>query len=125
MQEMRFENLEVGEEFGSITYRLTEEKLQRYRDAVEDPDTTLATLASKDYSHLPRQKYARRTWVNAGYEAWFESPPEVGELLTTTGRLADKYERRGHEYIRVETVTVGEDGIPRVRALTTLMLGGF
>ena len=48
----------------------------------------------------------------------------MGETITTSGKLADKYVRRGRVYIVMETRSVGADGRELVRSKTTLMLRG-
>ena len=122
---MNYGDMVVGERYGSLSYEVTVEKLSAFRSATGDPDSTLIMLSSKDYSHLPRTVYDPPRWVNAGYEVWYSGSPKLGDVLTTAGSLFDKYERRGRNFITVETITTNQDGMRLSRALTTLMLGGF
>lgn len=125
MPVLEFDALEVGEEYGPLEYVLTDEKLSTFREVIGDPEAVYPTIASKDYSNLVRTKYEETGFINAKHESWYHSPPSPGERITTSGRLADKYVRRGRAYIVMETRSVGSDGRELVRSKTTLMLRGY
>jgi hypothetical protein len=118
-----FDTLAVGDTFGPLDYVLTQEKMELYRRAVSDPQAAFATIASKDYAVLLRTRYDLGRVVNAKHESRYSRPPEIGALIRTSGRLADKYERRGHRFIVMETTSrEGADEV-LVESRTTLMLG--
>ncbi len=122
MKEIRFDDLEVGEEFGPLQYRLTEDKMAAYRNSVEDAEAAFATVGVKDYSRLINSKYTGANFINAGHEAEYLNPPRPGKVLTVRGNLADKYIRRERKYVVMETHTTDEDGREIVRAKTRLIL---
>jgi hypothetical protein len=118
-----FDSVAVGETFGPLDYVLTDEKMELYRRAVSDPSATFATIASKDYAVLLRSRYELGRVVNAKHESRYSRPPEIGALISTQGRLIDKYERRGNRFIVMETTSTGGAGEVLVVSRTTLMLG--
>jgi hypothetical protein len=125
MTDLDFEALAVGEEYGPIAYVLTAEKLATFRRVVGDDAAVFPTIAAKDYSNLFKLKHGEVGFINAKHESWYQSPPAVGETITTSGRLADTYVRRGKAYLVMETRSVGEDGRELVRAKTTLLVRGY
>jgi hypothetical protein len=125
MAVLDFETIDVGEEYGPLSYVLTSEKLATFRQVVGDPEAVFPTIASKDYANLFSTRYEQPGFVNAKHESWYLSPPDEGETITTTGRLADKYVRRGRAYLVVATRSVGADQRPIVRSKTTLTLRGY
>ena len=122
MKELKFDELEVGDEFGPLQYYLSEDKLADYRKAVEDQEAAYATIGVKEYARLLATKYGTPRLINAGHEAEYYNPPLPGKVLTTRGKLADKYIRRERPYIVMETHTTDEDGRDIVRAKTRLLI---
>ena len=47
---------------------------------------------------------------NMGHDSEYFKPPVAGKRITISGRIADKYIRRGNAYIVVEATAVDEDG---------------
>jgi hypothetical protein len=125
MPVLDFETIDVGEEYGPLSYVLTAEKLATFRSVIGDPEAVFPTIASKDYANLFSTRYEQPGFINAKHESWYQSPPHEGETITTTGRLADKYVRRGRAYLVLETCSVGADQREIVRSKTTLMLRGY
>jgi hypothetical protein len=125
MPVLDFETIDVGEEYGPLSYVLTAEKLATFRSVIGDPEAVFPTIASKDYANLFSTRYEQPGFINAKHESWYQSPPAVGETITTSGRLADTYVRRGKAYLVMETRSVGEDGRELVRAKTTLLVRGY
>ena len=76
-----------GEPLASFEYVLTQDQLDRYREAVDDP------------------------------RAQFFNPPVPGKKIFVTARISDKYIRREKPYIVCEAETKDEDGrlIERIR----------
>ena len=101
----------VGEELGSYEYEFTQEMLDRFRQAMDDPEATYATLAVKHDATAFQMVYDDQTGgVNAGNEVEFFNSPIPGKKIRVTGRVADKYWRRDKPYIAIETTAVDEDG---------------
>lgn len=122
MRQFDFDVVAPGEQLGPITYVLTQEKLDSFRDAVNDPDALLTTIASKDYSYLLATRYERSSKINARHEAWYSRAPVVGEEISVSGELADKYVKRDRRYIVVRTRSVGSEGDEIARTETTLLI---
>ena len=123
MEKLTYDTVQPGEELGPIEYKVTAEKLAAYRSAVADPGAVLLTIGSKDYSHLLATKFERSSRINAKHEAWYSGAAEVGSMLTTRGRIVDKYVKRDREFIVVETWTEDESGRELVRSRTALSIG--
>ena len=101
----------VGEELGSYEYEFTQEMLDRFRQAMDDPEATYATLAVKHDATAFQMVYDDQTGgVNAGNEVEFFNSPIPGKKIRVTGRVADKYWRRDKPYIAIEATAVDEDG---------------
>ena len=106
-----YDQLQVGEELGSYEYVLTQEMLDRFREAVDDPDATFATLAVKHDATAFQLVYDDPTGgVNAGNEVEFFNPPLPGKKIVVTGRVADKFMRRDKPYLAIEATAIDEDG---------------
>ena len=101
----------VGEELGAYEYELTQEMLDRFRQAVDDPKARFATLAVKHDATAFRMVYDDPTGgVNAGNEVEFFNEPIPGKRVRVTGRIADLYWRRDMPYLVIEATAVDEDG---------------
>ena len=101
----------IGEELGSYEYRFTQEMLDCFRQAVEDPEARFATLAVKHDATAFQMVYEDPTGgVNAGNEVEFFNEPIPGKLVKVTGRIADVYWRRDKPYLVIESTAVDEDG---------------
>ncbi|MFQ6027389.1 MAG: hypothetical protein ACE5Q6_07845 [Dehalococcoidia bacterium] len=113
-----YDNVEIGEELGSYEYLLTQEMLDIFRKAVDDPDARFPTLAVKHDATAFAMVYEDATGsVNAGNEVEFFNPPVPGKKIKVTGRIHDKYIRRDNPYMVIEATAVDEDGrmIERLR----------
>ena len=113
-----YDNIEIGEELGSYEYLLTQEMMDNFRKAVDDPDAVFPTLAVKHDATAFAMVYQDNTGsVNAGNEVEFFNPPVPGKKITVTGRIHDKYSRRDKPYLVLEATAVDEDGrmIERLR----------
>jgi hypothetical protein len=113
-----YDNIKIGEELGSYEYLLTQEMMDNFRKAVDDPDAVFPTLAVKHDATAFAMVYQDNTGsVNAGNEVEFFNPPVPGKKITVTGRIHDKYSRRDKPYLVLEATAVDEDGrmIERLR----------
>ena len=101
----------IGEQLGSYEYQFTQELLDRFRQAVQDPEARFATLAVKHDATAFRMVYQDPTGgVNAGNEVEFFNEPIPGKTICVTGRIADVYWRRDKPYLVIEATAVDEDG---------------
>jgi len=109
---------QIGESLGSYEYLLTQDMIDRFRQAVGDPEAVYPTLAVKhDATSFAMVYQDNLGSVNAGNEVEFFNPPVPGKKIKVAGRIADKYERRGNPYIVLEATATDEDGrlIERLR----------
>ena len=102
--------LEVGETFERFDYFLTQEMVDDYRIAVMDPEAAYPTIAHKVDVKQYDKKYRDNGSVNARCAFYCYNPPAPGKRMTVTAKIADKYLRRGKNYIVTEAVSVDEDG---------------
>ena len=111
IKEFDYDKLVIGEELGSYEYVLTQDMLDNFRAAVEDPEASFPTLAVKHDATAFAMVYEDDTGgVNAGNEVEFFNPPIPGKTIHVTGRVADKYLRRDKPYMVIEATAVDEDG---------------
>tara|TARA_B100000315_G_C14398920_1_gene505551 strand:+ start:342 stop:767 length:426 start_codon:yes stop_codon:yes gene_type:complete len=111
LRQFDYETAEIGEKLGSYDYVLTQETLDIFRQAVEDPDATFPTIAVRHDSTAFWMLYEGYSGpVNAGNEVEFHNPPIPGRRIKVTGRIADKYWRREKPYLVIEATAVDEDG---------------
>jgi len=106
-----WESIPVGDDLGSLDYVLTEQMVADYRRVVANPEAAYPTVAARHPANLFYRKYAAVMRVpNMGHDSEYYNPPVAGKRITISGRIADKYIRRGHPYIIVEATAVDEDG---------------
>ena len=106
-----WESIPVGDDLGSLDYVMTAEMMADYRRVVDNPHAAYPTVAARHPANLFYRKYKSQMRVpNMGHDSEFYNPPVAGKRITITGRVADKYIRRGNHYIVVEATAVDEDG---------------
>ena len=106
-----YNEVEIGEELGSYEYLLTQEMVDLYRRAVDDPDAVFPTIAVKHDATSLSLAYDDQTGsVNAGNEIDLYNPPLPGKKILVTGRVHDKYTRREKPYLVIEATATDEDG---------------
>ena len=102
--------LEVGETFEKFQYVLTQEMIDTYRKGVMDPEAAFPTISHKVDVKQYNKRYRDDGSVNARCAFYCYNPPLPGKKLIVTAWIADKYLRRGKNYIVTEAVSVDEDG---------------
>ena len=106
-----WESIPDGDDLGSLDYVLTEKMVADYRRVVDNPNAAYPTVAARHPANLFYRKYAKVMRVpNMGHDSEYFNPPVPGKRITITGRIADKYIRRGYTYLIVEATAVEEDG---------------
>ena len=106
-----WESIPVGDDLGSLDYVLTHQMVADYRRVVDNPHAAYPTVAARHPANLFYRKYAAVMRVpNMGHDSEYFNPPVAGKRITITGRVADKYIRRGNTYLIVEATAVDEDG---------------
>ena len=105
-----WEALEVGEVFEKFEYVLTQQMIDEYRRGVMDPEAAFPTISHKVDVRQFNAKYSDNGSVNARCAFHCYNSPAPGKRLTVTAWVADKYLRRGKNYIVTEATSVDEDG---------------
>ena len=106
-----YDQVVVGEELGSYEYVLTQEMVDLYRQAVDDPDAVFPTIAVKHDATSLSLAYDDQTGsINAGNEIDLFNPPVPGKKILVTGRVHDKFVRREKPYLVIEATATDEDG---------------
>ena len=125
---LTYDVLTVGEEFVSDTHLVTPEDIEAYAFAVDDQQHPLGgamanpTLMGNQALHLRHGKYLVHAGLHAKMAFEFLEPIRPGMRVRSRGRLLDKYERRGRQYMVTEFVTEDETGTALVRGQFTQML---
>ena len=106
-----WESIPVGDDLGSLDYILTQQMVDDYRRVVDNPQVGSPTDVYRHPANLFYRKYAAVMRVpNMGHDCEYFNPPVADKRITITGRIADKYLRRGNAYLIVEATAVDEDG---------------
>jgi len=113
-----WEALEVGEQLPSFSYVLTQEMIEAYRRGVMDPEAAFPTISHKVDIHPYHMVYRDNGSVNARCAFYCYNPPVAGKRIMVQAWIADKYARRGKNYIVTEAVSVDEDGRLLDRVIT-------
>ena len=131
---LTYEALTVGEEFVSDDHLVTPEDVETYAFAVDDHHPWFfgpspfggpvahPTLLGNQALHLRHSKYIVHAGLHAKMEFHFLEPIRPGMRVRSRGKVIDKYERRGKQYMVTEFVTEDQAGTPLVRGQFTQML---
>jgi hypothetical protein len=113
-----WDKLEIGEKLPSFTYVLTQEMVDEYRKGVMDPEAAFPTISHKVDVRPYQSVYRDNGSVNARCAFYCYNSPVPGKRITVQAWIADKYARRGKNYIVTEAVSVDEDGRLLDRVIT-------
>jgi len=131
---LRYEAVEAGQRLGPIQYRVDPELVRGQLRAVGQPvpvfltdpaiDTLLIepSLYARNYIRLLRADFMVEGVIHSRSELALKRPARAGQLLTVTGRVAEKYLRRGRPYVVIESETFDESGGEVSRERNTLLL---
>jgi acyl dehydratase len=130
-----FDNVTVGERFGSIEILADERTVREYCDEFCDhnpiylvdspfggpvvPPLIQAALADLA---LLGTKYDVHSTIPAKTEHKLINPAKVGKRLLVAGKIIDKYVKRGLEYVVVESYMVDEGGLEIRRSVDHVLL---
>lgn len=119
-----FDSIVVGEELGPVDYDVTEEVVRQYCADWSDsnpwytgpspfggPVAPPAVMAGLTGFRLLGSKFNARATIGAQTAHRNLAPLPVGQRMTTKGRIADKYVKRGLEYVVITSTSYGEDGV--------------
>ena len=125
----------VGEKLGPIEYVVDKEAVEQYCDDWKDPNPIYlkdspfggpvvppAFRAGLDSFRLLATKFDSHATVGVKTEHEYINPAKTGKRLITTGKIADKYIKRGIEYVVIEYSLVDEDGVEIRRSVDHIAL---
>ena len=123
MNKKTWEDAKIGEDLGSIQYRLTSENISRHLRAIEDRNLWYVQespfggpiapplITNKLYEILQASHFSdEQEFFHAKTEVEIINPLFLGKLITVRGSITDKYIRRERKYIVIETTVTDEDG---------------
>ncbi len=125
---------EVGEKLGPIEYTLTPKEIEDYAHMVEDYNPWFLhnspfggpiahpTVGAIDYAKLISTRYSLYGVVHTKAAHEFLSPLRPGKSYKVSGKIVDRYSKKGHEYLVLESVTTDEDGVEVVRSRNTVLI---
>jgi len=134
MQKKTLDQIEVGDTLGPYEYVVTPELVQKMTGAVEEPNPWYLksspfggpiappTITGNDYAEVFFASYERGATVHTKAEHEFLNPIRIGKRLIVRGKILEKYERKGRDYVVIESVTTDEDGIEIARSRNHLLL---
>ena len=123
MDKRTWEDAKIGEELGSIQYKLTSENISRHLSAIEDDNPWYIQespfvgpiapplITNSQYERLYVKYFSdEQEFFHAKTEVEIINPLFLGKLITVRGSITDKYIRRERKYIVIETTVTDEDG---------------
>ncbi|HCG91543.1 MAG TPA: hypothetical protein DEZ08_06870 [Dehalococcoidia bacterium] len=113
-----WDKLQVGETFDAYEYVLTEEMIKNFRQGVMDNDASFPTISHKVDVKQYNKRYRDSGSVNARCAFHCYNAPVAGRKIIVTAWIADKYLRRGKNYIVTEATSVDETGMLIDRVIT-------
>jgi hypothetical protein len=119
-----YRKLTIGEQLAHLEYLVTEDKLRLFQEAVEYPEASFPSIAVKEYIEVLTRKYGPIPVISAKHQDRYFCPPRPNKRVQVTGWVRDKYQRRGRNWLVVETFAVDEDGREIVRSEHTFLIGG-
>lgn len=132
--DIALDNLEIGQELGTIERNFTPEDVSGYASFLRDDSPWFQTrgggeplkvhpmMFANDYSNLLRKHYKTPGLVLTQTEHVYSGMVLTGQRLRTSGKIIDMGMRSGREFVIVETWTVDEKGAEVSRTITTAIL---
>ncbi len=127
-----YEDISVGLPLGPLRYRVSPELVRANLAAVGQPVPACYEesghlmiepgLYVRHGIRLLRDRFRTAGVIHARAEVNLQRPARAGQVLTVTGRVADKYVRRDRRYVVVESATRDEEGREVSRERNTLIL---
>ena len=125
------EEAQPGEPLRPYSYTLTRDialfaarNLGKDYLGTEDSGRELAPacVTDNDYVGLWMSDFTTKEAVHAKAEHHYLNSPIVGKRLDVTGRILDKYTRRGRDFLVLESETTDEDGVKLVESRNVLLI---
>jgi len=134
-KDIPFDDIAIAQELGPTEIPVNEKIVRDYCDEFKDhnpiylsrspfggpvvPPLFQATLHDLG---LLRTKWDPHATVPSKTEHELINPARIGKGLSATGKIIDKYIKRGREYVVVQSVIVDEDGLEIRRCLDHVLL---
>lgn len=130
----RYENVVVGEEMGPFTYPVDDYSVKAYSFAVDDYSPWYYTDNNPFGKRIAHASFPCNDCLSifltvfepsgvmglhTEEEIWFHNPIFVGEDVTISAKIVDKFVKRGKGHWCFETKLVGEDGRPIIDTRST------
>lgn len=119
-----YQRIVLNEQLGHLEYVVTDEQLRLLQESVEYPEAYFPHIAVKEYLEVLRRKHGPISFISAKHQDQYYHPPILNKRVQVTGWVRDKYERRGRNWLLVETLAIDEDGREIVRSQHTFLIGG-
>lgn len=119
-----YQRINIGEQLGHLEYLVTDAQLKMLQEAVEYPEAVFPHIAVKEYLEVLHRKHGPISFISARHQDRYYHPPVPNKRVQVTGWVRDKYQRRGRNWLRVETLAIDEDGREIVRSEHTFLIGG-
>jgi acyl dehydratase len=78
-------------------------------------------LIVAQHVRLFKTKYSTAGNVHTRHQTQFLNPARIGKKIRLSGKLVEKYIKRGREYLVVECRSVDEDGVEICRDRRTII----
>ena len=118
----------VGTALGSIQYEVDSDFVRRHRLATHQSsypsrdrlELAPVSLLAADGLRLAESNYDVSGLVHTGQLLEIVEPPVVGSRVTVSGKLIDRIEKRGRQYLTIETISRDDRGRPLARGRTVV-----
>jgi hypothetical protein len=108
---LAFHDIPIGADLGSVDYEITDSLARRHLQSTHqteyptegDLSFAPASILASDGIRLAETRYDISESVHAGQRLEVLDLPIVGSTVTVSGRLTDKFERKGRQYVVMET----------------------
>jgi hypothetical protein len=122
-----FHELPVGTDMGSIEYTVSEERVERHLRATHQtpyPESGGERLApvsilASDGIWLAESQFDISESVHAGQRLEILNVPIVGSRVKVSGRVADKFEKGGRQFVVMDVVSEDDRGRVLARGCMT------
>jgi acyl dehydratase len=133
VEPLRYETIPIGKVIGPFAYFVPRDFNQRRLAAFSGQDMSACFMAEEGEFAEPSFLYGQHSWVMRRHFSWagsvhakcdvtLEAPVRPGDRIHVTGRIADKYERRGGRYAVFEMTTVDDDERPLCTVRNSMLL---
>lgn len=121
VESLCYETIPVGQVVGPFDYLIPRDFNERRLSALSGGDLSECFRTEQGELAEPSFLYGQHSWVMRKHFSWagsvhakcdveLKAPVHPGDRIHVSGRIADKYERRGGRYAVFEMTTLDDDG---------------